>query len=147
MAYRNIEKHLVQWQPADGEYIHLPTLRNLLPGHRWDLYLIGTTTGGAKRPQKTKPLLGRLRMEAVVVLVSSLREWLMHYNPGKEETVEAMIRDMQNAQRKYLENLKVMRAMTRMRSGTEPGRKPSTAKVKQAKALKVTSNDVFGAWK
>lgn len=148
MKRRNIESKLTPWQESDGEHIHLAALRQALPGHRWDLYLIGTTGAGSnKKPAKVLPILGRMRINAVVVLLSSMRDWLTHYNPNKPAVVESMIEDLRQSERDYLANLNLIRAEVRLKSGETPGRKPSPPKPKQAKPLKVTSKEVFGVWK
>lgn len=148
MKRRNIKRQLVPWQESDGEYIHLAALMQALPGHRWDLYLIGTTGSGSnKKPAKVLPILGRTRIQAVVVLLSSMRDWLTHYNPDKPAVVESMINDLRESESDYMANLTAIRAEVRAKSGEKLGRKPSPPKPKQAKPLKVTSKEVFGVWR
>lgn len=144
MKKRDIEKELSKWQIDDGEYIHLAALKQALPKFRWDLYLVGITTSNRKI-YRTKPLLGRLRRNAVVVLMSSMRDWLIHYNPGKPEVVAAMLDDLRLAEREYMAKLNMIRAEVKAKSGCVPGPKKKE-KQKFAKPLKVTSNEIFGAW-
>jgi len=77
MKKRDIEKELLKWQIDDGEYINLVALKQAFPKFRWDLYLVGITSSNRKI-HRTKPLLGRLLRNAVIVLLSSMRDVLTY---------------------------------------------------------------------
>lgn len=145
MKQRKIEKELSIWQIDDGEYIHLAALKQALPKFRWDLYLVGITSSDTKI-HRTKPLLGRIRQQSVVVLMSSMFNWLTHYNPEKSKIVEAMIDDLRLAEREYMAKLNMIRAEVKAKSVEVTGPKKKE-KQKFTKPLKVTSNEIFGAWK
>jgi len=147
MKRRNIERELLTWQVDDGEYIHLAALRQALPGFRWDLYLVGETAASRPKVMRTKPLLGRLRQNATVVLMSSMREWLDHYNADRPEAVAGMLDDLRAAEREYMAKLRLIRAEVRAKSGEHIGRKPQPKQAtKSTKPLKVTSGELFRVW-
>jgi len=148
MKHRDIEKELLTWQVNDGPYIHLVALKQALPGFRWDLYLIGITASCRPKQARTLPLLGRTRRGAVVVLMSSLRAWLTHYNPSAPELVEQMLEDLAKAERQYLARLNLIRAEVRAKSGDAPGRKPTPKPPKPPAQTrpKVTSTELFKVW-
>lgn len=145
---KDIEKQLLPWEPSDGPYIHLAALRQALPGYRWDLYLIGITAGHMPLRHRTKPLLGRLKRNAAVVLMSSLADWLAHYNPTNQAGVEQMLEDLRKAERRYVKKLELIRAEVQLKHGETLGRKPAEkpAKAKPQPRLKVTSNELFKVW-
>lgn len=148
MRRRDIEKELVTWQVSDGPYIHLAALLQAMPGFRWDLYLVGHTAAAKSKPFRTQPLLGRVRRGAVVVLMSSLRDWLTHYNPDAHGQVEQFLDDLAKAERRYLAKLNLIRAEGRLKNGEVLGRKPAPKPPKKPAQppLKVTSNELFKVW-
>lgn len=85
----------------------------------------------------------------MVVLTSSLREWLLHYNEARPETVEAMMGDLRKSEAAYRNKLAQISAEVRAKSGDRPGRKPQPKKPKTeaSRTIKVTSTDLFGVWK
>ena len=143
---------LAPYSDEDGLYITLAVLQDSLPRHRWDLYLLGLT--GSNRDgavMRTQPLLGRtIQRMRVVVLVSSLRDWLTHYNPEFPGVVGTTINGLLLAEKQYQTGLKNLRAETAMRHGTQSGRKatPKIPKPKQDMAPPVASknNDLWRVW-
>ena len=146
---RRLEKTLQAYKPQDGECVSLPVMNNALPGHRWDLYLLGLNANNkAGTVMRTMPLVGRTQQRnRVVVLVSSLREWLTHYNPSKPETVEGMIEDLRQAERQYRAGLEQLRAETALKEGAAPGRKPKPKPAKQVKPPKFQNTELMGVWR
>ncbi len=146
---RRLEKTLQAYNPQDGECVSLSVMKDALPGHRWDLYLLGLNANNkAGSVMRTMPLIGRTQhRNRVVVLVSSLREWLMHYNPGKPETVEGMIKDLRQAERQYRARLEQLRAEMALKEGTAPGRKPRPKPAKQVKPPKFQNTELMGVWR
>lgn len=134
---------------ADGPYISLPVLLDVLPAHRWDMYLLGITASNkADQVMRTQPLLGRkVQATRIVVLVSSLREWLTHYNPDKPVTVAGMIDGLQLAEKQYQAGLNRLRAEVAARDGAKAGRRPAE-KVAQPKVgvPKATSDALWRVW-
>jgi hypothetical protein len=78
-----------------------------------------------------------------VVLVRSLRDWLHHYNPGKEATVNKLVDDLLTDSMSYQTYLKDLRTQTRLKSGVKREKKE---KEKTEKIGKITSREVFNVW-
>lgn len=103
-----LDRTLAKYEPEDGEFIDLTAFFEVFPTTSkkfWESSLLGCGTGGRTHQVKRLPLLGRKRAHVgkwrVVVLVSSLREWLTHYNPDKERTVESLIEELQKTSRRH----------------------------------------------
>ena len=146
MRRRNIDKYLTEWSPEDGEYIDLAFLMQALPPNRWDLYLIGESAGKQK---KIPPLLGRRRSNRNVVIVESLRNWMITYFRYRPAVVDAVLADLIKGNEKYQRQLKDMRIEVAYKSGTKRGAKPKKVEksLVSTSKLKVTSNELFTAWK
>ena len=144
-------KALSPYTRADGPYIDLGVLKDALPQYRWDCVLLGQGVN-RKVPVKRLPLLGRKIMGTrIVVLVSSLTEWLHYYNdergPEAIQVVQSALDGLQLAQRQYEARLKRLNEETRMKWGETRGRKPRAKPIKQPKPPVVTSAALFGVWK
>lgn len=126
-----IEKTLSYYRPEDGPYIDLVAFGKVIPFvklHFWESCLLGC--GVASRSVKTKrlPLLGRLKTKdsgtrgsmRVVVLSSSLREWLEHYNPDKERSVDSLMEELESVSRRYEQYLRYLHLKDKVRNGTAP---------------------------
>ena len=141
-----LARTLSPYSKADGDYIHLVVLLDALPGHRWDLYLLGGC--GTNKPgavMRTQPLLGRTRQKTnVVVLESSLRAWI---NAAWPRAADVTMDGLRAAQRQYEAGLKQLREETRLKWGEPRGRKPRPRPIKQPKPPVVTSAALFGVWK
>lgn len=148
LVFKKLARTLRPWCEEDGEFIHLKALKEAMPNHRWDLYLLGETASNRPdRIMRTQPLLGRNHShQRVVVLMSSMRKWLTHYNTDKPETVEAMLSDLRQADHRYRARLKMLRAGDKARS-EKPGVKPKPKPQDERPAkVKVTSNELFKVW-
>jgi hypothetical protein len=146
-----LSKALSPYTDADGPYIDLGVLQDALPAHRWDCVLLGQGVN-RKIPVKRLPLLGRkVQANRIVVLISSLAEWLHHYNdargPQGLQVVRSALDGLQLAQRQYETGLKQLREETRLKWGEPRGRKPRPKPAKQTKPPVVTSAALFGVWK
>ncbi len=145
-VFRKLARTLRPLCEEDGEFIHLAALNQALPGHRWDLYLLGENANN-KSIMLTQPLLGRNHFhQRVVVLVSSMRKWLLHYNPDSPDTVEAMLNDLRQADQRYRARLNMLRARDKAKAD-KPGLKPKPkVKTEHQPKLKATSNELWKVW-
>jgi hypothetical protein len=132
--------------PEDGEYIDLAVIVAafpMIPSTVWTSLLIGE---GASKPNvKRLPLEGRIRIARAVVLVRSLRGWLDHYNPNKQQTIDGLVDDLRAAHQSHAQHRADMKAEGKLKHGWKTWEK-KPPKPKAAKPLVVTSNDVFRAW-
>ena len=142
ISSKMVEKHLLHYKPEDGEYVeHVVLIKTFpfLPKEFWTSCLLGCGVGGQTVQVKRLPLRGRLRFlggkPRVVILVSSLREWFLHYNPGRESTADQIIAGLIRRTKRYEEYLRALRMERMIKSGVGPGqkrqpKKPEPTKIK-----------------
>lgn len=144
-----LQRVLQPYTDADGPYISLLVLLDMLPARRWDMYLLGITgSKNAGQVMRTNPLLGRrVQGTRIVVLVSSLRDWLTHYNQDNPVTVAGMIDGLQLAEKKYQTGRNMRRSELAVIDRAKAGRKP-VDKVAQPKSgvLNATSDALWRSW-
>ena len=141
-----VERRLQWWKPEDGAWIDIVALINAFPDisrNIWLASLIGSKVGYESSPVKRLPLEGRKYRTRTVVLVRSLKDWLHHYNPGKEETVNKLVDDLLTDSMSYQTYLKDLSTQTRLKSGVKREKKE---KEKTEKVGKITSREVFNVW-
>ena len=140
------ERRLQWWKPEDGAWIDIVSLINAFPdisSNIWLASLIGSKVGWEQSQVKRLPLEGRKYRTRTVVLVRSLRDWLHHYNPGKEAIVNKLVDDLLTDSMSYQTYLKDLRTQTRLKSGVKREKKE---KEKTEKIGKITSREVFNVW-
>lgn len=145
-----LDRTLAKYEPEDGEYIDLTAFFQVFPTVSkkfWESSLLGCGTGGRTHKVKRLPLLGRKRANGgkwrVVVLVHSLREWLQHYNPDKERSVELLVEELQKASRRHEAKLRMIRLEVRTKTRLGAIAKPKT---KTAHPLSNLDFSAMKAW-
>lgn len=146
-----MDRTLAKYEPEDGECIDLVAFFEVFPMTSkkfWESSLLGCGTNGRTHQVKRLPLLGRKRANGgkwrVVVLVNSLRDWLAHYNPDKERTVESLIAELQKVSRRHEAKLRMMRLEVRVKTNLGAKPKPKTADAKQLSNLDFSAMRAWG---
>lgn len=152
ISNRMLERQLLHYKPEDGEYVDTAVLIktfHFLPKNFWASCMLGCGVGGQSVKVKRLPLRGRFRFlggkPRVVVLVSSLREWFLHYNPGREDSAERLIDGLIRRTKKYEEYLRAIRLENMIKNETSPGRKPQPKKKVPAVSKKIDWS-ISSAW-
>jgi len=149
-----LEKHLLKYQPEDGDTIDIVAFKYVLPSVNnsfWESSLLGCGAGGRGRAVKRKPLKGRLKYGRnstyrVVVLVNSLRDWLPEYSPDQTQTVDEIIAKLQRVSDKYDRYLAHLRKIDMLKNGTSlGGKKGRTPKQEEPPPLVFDTKSVAGA--
>jgi hypothetical protein len=130
-----LEKHLLKYQPEDGDTIDIVAFKYVFPSVNisfWESSLLGCGVGGRGRVVKRKPLKGRLKYGKpgtyrVVILVNNLRVWLAEYNPDKTQTVDEIIAKLQRVSDKHDRYLAHLKKLDMMKNGTSWGAKKGGA--------------------
>lgn len=142
-----IERRLSWWKEEDGTWIDLVSLMRAFPDispNFWKASLIGSKVGDERTAVKRQPLEGKKYRTRTVILTRSLRAWLYHYNPGKEEYVDKLVEDLEKDSNSYQEYLKDISREVKLKSGIK---RPRKDKVKEEKTGKITSREVFNVWR
>jgi hypothetical protein len=120
-----LERTLKYHTPEDGDCIDLVAFPKVFPTINikfWELCLLGCGAQARTHAVKRLPLRGRLKKPdlggpcRIVVLSSSLREWLEHYNPDNKKSVDEIMDALTKAHRKhaqYIRRLAIERVMKR----------------------------------
>jgi hypothetical protein len=141
-----IKRRLSWWKEEDGTWIDLVTLMRAFPDispNFWKASLIGSKVGDERATVKRLPLEGKKYRTRTVILTRSLRAWLYHYNPNKQEYVDKLVNDLEKDSNAYQEYLKDISREVKLKSGLK---RPRKEKVKEEKTGKITSREVFKIW-
>jgi hypothetical protein len=148
-----LDRTLAKYSPEDGEYIDLAAFFEVFAMTSkkfWESSLLGCGTGGRTHQVKRLPLLGRKRCHLgkwrVVVLVDSLREWLAHYNPDKERTVEALIEELQKTSRRQEQKRRRITIETKLKNPLGKAARHHGGKSPSAHPLEKLDFSAMKAW-
>ena len=110
-----LERTLTYYTPEDGEAFDIvvfPKVFTNISLNFWKSCLLGCGVGARNIKVKRLPLRGRLKKVQggirIVILASSLQDWLEHYNPDSQKSVQEIIDALRKQDKRYAKELKIL---------------------------------------
>ena len=129
-----LDRVLQMYSPEDGEYVDIVVMAKVFPTIHidfWKRCILGLAAGDRAKPIKRLPLRGRKKTPfsggsiRTVILMSSLEQWLQHYNPAQEKTVQEITDSLRKYQRQHDRKLHQLMALRILKRGHKlHGKKP-----------------------